>query len=140
MSMIIREPNLEKAKQLIRKAEPPIVVRSLSDEFSRKVLEYGKFQILLLPGGKRDKLKRLDSGLNYVMARIAARNNVAIGVDLKTISLLPKKQKAIELARLKQNIKLCRKAKCKILLLNSKDDKDANSLLQSLGASSQQTK
>jgi len=130
--MIISTPNINKAKDQIKKSKPPIIVQSPSNEFSRKILEYGKFQILLLPKGKRDRLKQLDSGLNHVLAKLAAKNKVAIGIDIKSLSSLPPKQKAIELSRLKQNIKICRKAKCQIKLLNPKDSKDAQALLHSL--------
>lgn len=132
--MIISTTNISKAKEQIKKAKPPIIVQSTSNEFSRKILEYGKFDILLLPKGKKDKLKKLDSSLNHVLAKIAAKNKVAIGIDLKQISSLTPKQKATELSRLRQNIKICRKAKCKITSINPKDKKDAHALLLSLGS------
>jgi len=139
--MIIQETNPERAKFQIKKAKPPVIVKANSDEFNRKLLEYGKFQILLNPHqqGTKDKLKSLDSGLNHVLVKLAAKNKIAIGIDLANLTKLDKKQKAIQLARIKQNIKLCRKAKCKLVLFNSKDKKNAGALLQSLGASSQQT-
>ena len=139
---MISTPNINQAKEQIKKAaEKPIIVQSLSDEFSRKILEYGKFQILLLPKSQsKDRLRQLDSGLNHVLAKIAAKNEVAIGIDLIKLTNLNKKQKAIELARIRQNIKICRKAKCKIEFINVKDKKDAQALLISLGASTQQSK
>jgi len=139
--MIIQETNPEKAKMIIKKSKPPIIVQSTSDAFSRTILEYGKFQILLLPKLQgKDKLKRLDSGLNHVMAKIATKNNISIGIDISEFKKINKKEKSIQLAKIKQNIKICRKAKCQIKLLNYNDEKNAKELLTSLGASSQQTK
>jgi len=138
--MIIKETNINKAKEQIKKSKPPIIIQSPSNEFSRKILEYGKFQILLLPKGQRDRLRQLDSSLNHTLAKLAAKNKVAIGVGIDKISALPPKQKAIQLSHLKQNIKICRKAKCRLTLINAKNEKDAQALLQSLGASSQQIK
>src|SRR3989338_5250447 len=139
--MIIQETNPEKAKLQIKKAKPPIIVKAQSDEFNRKLLEYGKFDVLIdLHSSKgKDKLKSLDSGLNHVFARIASKNGVAIGIDLDGLRKLDKKEKAIQLARIAQNIKICRKAKCQIQIINAKDKKNVQALLQSLGASSQQT-
>ncbi|MFH1425377.1 MAG: hypothetical protein ABIG28_01440 [archaeon] len=140
---MISTTSIEKAKQLIKKSKDKIVVVQAQDNhFNRKLLEYGKFHILLSPEtqAKKDHSKYLDSGLNHVMAKIAAKNKIAIGIDLKRIQDLDKKQKALTLARIKQNIKVCRKAKCKLALLNYKDEKDAFDFLISLGASTGQAK
>ena len=75
------------------------------------------------------------------MAKLATKNNVAIGIDIKSLtSVKDKKLKAIRLARIIQNIKVCRKAKTKIKLLNFKNRKNAFDFLISLGASTQQAK
>jgi len=138
---MINTTNLEQAKKLIKKEKKPIIIKAQSNNFNRKVLEYGKFQILLdiHKTSKKDKPKVLDSGLNHVLAKIARKNKISIGIDLKSLAKLEKKEKAQTLARIKQNIKICRKAKTKLALLNVKDPNDAKALLLSLGASTQQT-
>lgn len=137
---MISTKNVEEARKLIKKAEKPIIVQAQDDEFNRKILEAGKFNVLLSPeaGIKRDKPKQLDSGLNSVLAVIAEKNNIAIGIDIKDIDPLDKLEKAKRLARIKQNIKTCRKTKTKLAVMNAKDKKDASALLLSLGASTQQ--
>lgn len=148
MTQTISTSNLETAKKLIKKAEKsgkqakPIIVQAQDNKFNRKLLEYGKFDILLSPeaGKKKDGIKQLDSGLNNVLAKIAAKNKISIGIDIKELSTLEKERKALRLARIAQNIKTCRKAKTKIKALNFKDEKDAFSLLLSLGASTKQAK
>jgi len=139
---MINTTNLQKAKNEINKAKPPITVLAQSLEFNRKMLEYGKFQTLLDIHSTKgyDKPKQLDSGLNHIMARIATKNKVSIGIDLNKIRGLPPKEKAKTIGRIKQNIKICRKAKCAITLLNYKDKKDASEFLISLGASTPQVK
>ena len=138
--------NAEEAKKLIKKAvekgEKPIIVFAKDNEFNRKILEYGKFDILLSveAGDRKDRLKQLDSGFNHVLGAIATKNKVALGIDIAGISKLDKKNKAIHLGRIMQNIRLCRKTKTKIKVLNFKDKKDVLSLLISLGASSQQAR
>lgn len=143
MAVLIDSKDIEKARKLIKEAKSkPIIVKAQDNEFNRKILEYGKFDILLYPesGDKKDSLHHLDSGLNEILARIAEKNNTAVGVDIDEISKLGKKQKAIRLARISQNIKILRKTKAKLKAINYKDKKDAFSLLVSLGASSQQAK
>lgn len=139
--MIINTQNLEEAKKQIKNAKSPIIVKAQNNEFNRKILEYGKFNILLsLETSKenKDTLKSLDSGLNHVLAKIASKNNISIGIDLNEIRNLDKKEKALRLARIKQNIEICKKVRTKIIFLNSKDKKDSLSLMLSLGASTQQ--
>ncbi len=141
---MINTPNIEQAKKLIKSLkEKPIIVKAQAPEFNRKMLEHGNFDILVSiesSENKPDNVKYLSSGLNHVLAKIAAKNKVAIGIDLKEISHLEKEDKAIILARIRQNIKLCRKAKAKLKIINYKDKRNLTALLISLGASTQQAK
>ncbi len=139
---MINTSNIEQAKSLIRKSkEKPIIVKAQNLEFNRNILEYGKFHILLSIESSKSKQysqKHMDSGLNHVLAKIATKNNISLGIDLKEMQELDKKEKAKKLAKIIQNIKICRKAKTKIKLLNYKDKKTAFSFLISLGASTNQ--
>ncbi|MCX8158828.1 MAG: hypothetical protein N3D20_00845 [Candidatus Pacearchaeota archaeon] len=139
---MIITPNIENAKNLIKKEKKPIIIKAQDDNFNRKILEYGKFDVLLsLELGKRkDSLKQMDSGLNHVLAKIAAKNHIAIGIDINEINNLKNKEKATILGRIIQNIKICRKSKTKLKLFNYKDKRNAFSLLLSLGASTPQAK
>lgn len=133
----INEKNLEKTKLLIRKATPPIIVESQNNEYNRKLLEYGKFQALVLtPKEGRDKPKALDSGLNHVLAKIASKNSIAICFDFERIPQLDKETKAKTLSRIAQNIKICRKANTNLGLINT----PSKNILSALGASSVQIK
>lgn len=139
---MISTNNLEQAKKEIKNAKKKlIIVKAQSLEFNRKILEHGNFNILAsieFSAKQKPHQKALDSGLNHVLAKIAAKNNISIGIYLKELRSLSKEQKALALAKIRQNIKICRKAKAKISLLNVKDKKDALSFLLSLGASTQQ--
>lgn len=140
---MISTPNIEQAKSLIKSSrEKPVIVQSQNDNFNRKIVEYGRFDILLgvEKGNKQRSLRQIDSGFNHVLAKIASKNKVALGIDAEELRSLPLEEKAVRMERIIQNIKICRKAKVKIKLLNFKDERDASSLLISLGASSQQIK
>ena len=140
---MISTQNLQQAINQIKQAKnKPIVVKAQNEEFNRRILEYGKFDIILdvhETEGK-DKLKQRDSGLNHVLAKIASKNGVAIGIDLEKIRVKEKKEKALTLGRIIQNIKICRKAKAKMKLINYKDEKDAFDFMISLGANTPQAK
>lgn len=105
---------------------------------TRKNLESGKIRIVSnLESNKRaDKLKHLESGLTPVLARIAANKGVAIGWDLESLKEKKKHEKAIELARIRQNIKLARKAGAPLAIRG--DAQEGAYLLLSLGASTNQ--
>ncbi|MDP1695913.1 MAG: hypothetical protein Q8L29_03300 [archaeon] len=139
---MISTSNIEQAKRLIKSEKNPIIIEAQDENFNRKILEYGKFDILLSieKTKQQDKSKQLDSGLNHILAEIASKNKVAIGINFEEISRLNKKAKAQRLARIKQNIKICRKAKADIKIINYRDKLNAFNLLISLGASSQQAK
>ena len=139
----INTSNLEQARKQLKKAEKPIIVYAQDDNFNRKILEYGKFDILLFLSyvlkQKKDKLKQIDSGFNHVLGKIASNKDITIGFDLEDIRQLEKKDKAITLSKIIQNIKICRKTKTKIMLINYKDKRNLPSFLISLGAPTNQT-
>ena len=139
---IINQTDPEKAKREINSSkEKFIVVKAHSDKFNRKVLEYGKFNVLLSPeeGQRKQTPRQLDSGFNHVLGKIATKNKISIGIDLEEISTLNKKEKATRLSKIRQNIEICRKTKTK-LAIKTKQNKEASSLLISFGASTQQAK
>lgn len=145
MSIIITR-DIREAQKLIQQAqklnESPIIIQAQNTEFNRKILEYGKFDILLSPEKHTEKhkdiAKQLDSGLNEIMSRIAEKNKIAIGVNLEDIKKLEKKEKALRLMRIAQNIKICNKTKTKIAINSKADKRNIASFLISLGASTQQ--
>ncbi len=126
---MISTSNLEQAKKLIKKEKQPIVVLAKDNNFNRKILEHGKFQILENP-----------KEINHIMARIASKNNISISYDLSKIAKLEKKNKAQTLEKIIPILKTLRKAKTKLKITNFKDKKDASSFLITLGASTFQTK
>jgi RNase P/RNase MRP subunit p30 len=140
---MINTSNIEEAKKRIKNSkEKPIIVLAKDSAFNRKIAEYGKFDILMSVeySANNQKLRTLDSGLNEILARIAQKNDIAIGLDIKEIKSLDKKRRAIVLERVIQNIRICRKTKCKIRILNYNNEKTAFSFLLSLGASTLQAK
>jgi len=121
--MKISTTNLNEIRNQIqksKKANPDeiIVVRAGDEEFNRKILEIKGVNILLSPElhERRDKLKQRDSGLNEFLCKLAAKNNIKIAIDIDEIKKLDKKQKALVLSRIIQNITLCKRTKAQIIL------------------------
>ena len=141
--MFIGKDKIEEARKAIDKeyGKGVIAVKGGDNEFNRKVLENKKVDILLSPerGGRKDRLKQGDSGLNHVLCRIARQNNIAIGIDFKEMLDKKedegKKQLAEHLRRIMQNIRLCKKAKTNMILMNKsgRDDYDLRAFLSTLG-------
>ena len=127
----------------IKKEKPNevIAVYSQDDEFNRKALEIKKLDILILNEelNKKDYLKQRNSGLNEILAKIAKKNNISLAIDIQNLMKKSKKEKAIAFSRLIQNITICKRTKTNLIFLED-ERKEFNSLLLSLGASTQQVK
>ena len=132
---MIQTNDIRKARDLIKKESKPVIVLSQNEVFDRKMLESGGFDILLSPekNSNFESTRQLESGLNHVLAKIASKNKVSIWIDLEEIKGLSKREKAIRLSKIAQNLKICRKTNTKVHIDNSGKD-----LLLSLGASTTQ--
>lgn len=101
--------------------------------FNRKILENKTTETLVLSHkNKKDKLKQRDSGLNQVLCKIARDKNITLAIDMNELKTENKKEKALILARMLQNIKLIKKYKNKFKLLNHKNKEQAFSFLLTL--------
>jgi ribonuclease P/MRP protein subunit RPP1 len=76
-------------------------------------------------------MKQRDSGFNHVLARLAKKKNISLGINLDEIINSKSKEKSEILARVRQNIKLCNKNKLKMKFISSKKRDRYN--LKSLG-------
>jgi len=132
--MIIREKTFEAARKQIRKNKgKKIIFSSDSDELNRKILEKENIHILLLnQSGRKDWQKQRNSGFNQVMAKIAKKKNIAIGINLDEIIDSDGKFSSKILARVGQNVRLAKKNKLKMNFISIKHDKDVYDL-RSLG-------
>lgn len=128
------------------------------DAFNRRAVESLRIDYLVSAErvqGK-DSLKQRDSGINHVVAKEMAKRGVVLVVDFAEIAglrgaargipsregtkvpSLSGKAQALRLERVIQNIKICRKAKCRIEIWGSEDKKALVSFGVSLGMSSSQ--
>lgn len=139
---MINNPSIEKTKQILKNETGVKIIVAQSDEYNRKMMEYGKFDVLLGIENPERKLtlRNLDSGLNPFLASLLAKNKVSLGWDFSYIEKLEGKEKALVLAQMMQNLKICRKKKAKIVLVNCENREKGKELMKSLGSSSLQVK
>ncbi|MBA7666460.1 hypothetical protein ES703_74541 [subsurface metagenome] len=76
-------------------------------------------------------MKQRDSGFNHVLAKLAKKKNISLGINLDEIINSESKGKSEILARVRQNIKLCNKNKLKMKFIS--DEKRDGYNLKSLG-------
>ena len=83
---------------------------------NRKTVENRKIDMLVSP--ERETFGRnlvtMDSGLNEVICRLANKHNVAVGISFHDI--LTSKNRNELLAKIMQNVRLCRKYKVKMVM------------------------
>ena len=142
--VLISESTFERARKAIRDNKgKKIIFSSNNDELNRKVLEKENIDILLLNQKRRkDRQKQRDSGFNHVLAKLAKKKNVIIGINLDEIIESKGKERAKILARVEQNIKLCNKNKLYMKFVSKKkrDDYDIKALGLVLGMPTWMTK
>jgi RNase P/RNase MRP subunit p30 len=132
-----------KAIELASKSGEKVVVLAKDDDFNRKIFEHKKVDVLVdVEGGhKRDRMKQRDSGLNQVLCKLAKGNGIFIGVDLRHLNNGSDFDKSQYLSRLIQNVRLCKKYKVPMVLVNiDKGKKDLNGLLLTLGMNTSMAK
>ena len=117
-------------------------MQAQNDEFNRKILENKDVDIIINPEmhNRKDKLKQRDSGLNEVLCKLAKKNNIKIGLDISELKNIKGKEKAKILARIMQNIKLCKRTGAELIITGNYDKKNAFSFLVTLGASTEMAK
>ena len=132
--ILISENNFDQARKLIKEnKDKKIIFTSNDDELNRKILEKEEIQILLLnQEGRKDFQKQRNSGFNHVLAKLAKKKNVIIGINLDEIVNSEEKQKAVILARVMQNIKICNKNKLKMRFIQKNQKRNIFDL-KSLG-------
>lgn len=130
--IILTEKNFNKLRDSVKKnKEKEIIFFSDDDELNRKVIEKLSVDILLLKmEGRKDFLKQRNSGFNEVMARIAAKNKIQIGIYLD--ELINSKEREKIVSRVRQNVKLCSRKKIQMQFIFEKE-KRSLVLLKSLG-------
>jgi len=132
--ILIQEDNFDKARKLIKEnSDKKIIFTSDDDELNRKILEKENIHILLLNMEKRkDFQKQRNSGFNHVLAKLAKKKEIIIGIDLDEMIKTSEKEKARILARVAQNIRICNKNKLKMKFIYKNNKRNIYDL-KSLG-------
>jgi RNase P/RNase MRP subunit p30 len=130
-----------------KKLKKLIFVKAKDDLFNRRMIETCHINALvsLELNKERDTLKQRSSGFNHVIAKEASKKGVSIIIDFSALEKLEKKEKAKAIAKIIQNINICKKNNCNIKIASFarnknelKNEIQLKAFLFSLGASSQQ--
>lgn len=124
----------ELKKDIQRSDAEVLIYRGGDDELHKKVAEHGEVEVILSP-----ERGRKDSGIDHVIAKAAAENNVAIGFNLRQL-FTSKKQRTHVLKHWRRNLKLCEKYGAMKLMTTGAEEvnhlrapRDAASIIDSLG-------
>ncbi|MCA9487972.1 MAG: hypothetical protein KC516_03355 [Nanoarchaeota archaeon] len=117
-TILLTEKNFNRLKEQVKKnKEKTIIFTSEDDDLNRKVLEKLPIQIILINlENRKDFQKQRNSGFNQVMAKIAKKNGVQIGINLSELKNTKNKEKI--LARVRQNVELCKKNKIQMRFIS----------------------
>ena len=118
----ISETDFQKARKKIREAKTigkSVVFTSSDDELNRKIIEKENIDVLL-PGlsFRKDRMKQRESGFNQVLAKLAKKKNVSLGINLDELIGSAGKEKVETIGRIRQNVKLCNKNKVKMAFIS----------------------
>ncbi|MFB6144271.1 MAG: RNase P subunit p30 family protein [Candidatus Nanohaloarchaea archaeon] len=124
----------ELKKDIQRSDAEVLIYRGGDAELHKKVAEHGKVDIIMSP-----ERGRKDSGVDQVIAKAAAENDVAIGFNLRQL-FTSRKQRTHVLKHWRRNLKLCEKYGAMKLLTTGasktgelRAPRDAASVIDSLG-------
>lgn len=146
------EANEKEARRIIdslKGKNKKIALIGSDDAFNRRAIETLKIDFLVSPEKelKKDTLRQKDSGLNHIVAKEAKKKNIPIVIDLGSFTKKDKTEKIKILARLAQNVKICRRAKCDIKIASfaktaqeTFDEKGRQAFGTTLGMSSEQAR
>lgn len=103
----------EELRKLVRtrREYDVLLVRGSDLYLNRKAVQTKEVDILTHP-----EFNRKDSGLNHVMAKLAARNNVAIEINFREILLSSKNTRSHIMHNIAKNVMLCKKYKTPIII------------------------
>jgi len=110
--ILVEEKDFNKIRKIIKENTKEEIIFSGDDLLNRKVLEKENISILLINQKERkDYDKERNSGFNQVLAKLAKKKDVRIGINLDELIESSGKEKARIIGRIKQNIKICNKNK-----------------------------
>jgi ribonuclease P/MRP protein subunit RPP1 len=104
---------LEELKKLIniRRECDLLLVKGTDLNLNRRAVQTKEVDILTHP-----EYNRKDSGFNHAMAKLAAKNQVAIEINFREILLSSKSTRSHIMHNIRENVKLCKKYQTPIII------------------------
>ena len=95
----------------MRREYDVLLVRGSDLNLNRRAVEIKEVDVLTHP-----EFNRKDSGFNHTMAKLAAKNNVAIEINFREILLSSKNTRSHIMHKISENVKLCKKYKTPVII------------------------
>jgi len=119
----------------LNKLNKETILESTNPNIVRKALETKKFKAItgIEDENVKDPMHYKQSNLNNIICRIAKKNRIGYAINIKNI--IKAKNRVSLLAKITQNIKLCKKHNVKIYIVNNanKNPKDLEAFSRFLG-------
>ena len=136
---LIDAKNLRELRSKLVNTKDVVIVNGGNEIINRFCLENNKVNILLNPekNDNNDFMHSRNSGLNHILCKIANENDKIIGINFNYLLDLNESRRIIALGRIMQNIRLCRKYRVKVYIINMIDkwnNERSTKDLKSLGA------
>jgi len=96
---------------MVRREYDVLLVRGSDLNLNRKAVQTKEVDILTHP-----EFNRKDSGFNHTMAKLAAKNKVAIEINFREILLSSKNTRSHIMHNISENVRLCKKYKTPIII------------------------
>ena len=124
----IIDTSIPKLRNIIQKAESPVIIQGGDEKINRLALENKKVDILLSPekNNKKDSLFFRNSGLNQVLCKLAKKNDISIGFNFSDLLNTESKERTKILGRMFQNARLCKKYKVNMVFTTLAKNKNDN--------------
>lgn len=109
---VVNQKNLNKAVKFSK------LLAVKSSDNDRFFIESKKIKLIygLEESNKKDYMHQRASGLNHILCEIAKKNNVAIVFSYSSLFNENKSMSSILIGRMMQNIQLCKKYKCNVVI------------------------
>ncbi|MCX8178293.1 MAG: PHP domain-containing protein [Candidatus Aenigmarchaeota archaeon] len=106
-----RNSNELKRLVALRREYDVLLVRGYDTKLNRLAVETPEVDILTHP-----EYERKDSGLNHVLVKEAAKNNVSIEINFRNILINSKNSRSAVLSHITHNVMLCKKFKAPVII------------------------
>jgi len=121
---VVSSKNVQQEVRKVRSNAEAILVKG-DDKVSRMASDCWEVDIIGSPEvhNEKDFMHQANSGIDYVIARACAEKGIAVELNLSNVLNSSGRRRAEILARMAQNVRICRDAKCDLVITSGAKEK-----------------